>query len=84
VKRGVPFRSAHSLVGQAVRRAAELGLRLDQLSLEELQDIHPGFQADVVQVFDFQASISRRQSLGGTAPGAVRSQLTQAKELLKD
>ncbi len=80
----MPFRSAHGIVGQAVRRAAELGLALDRLSLSELQAIYPAFQADVSGVFDFQTAVSRRQSQGGTAPEAVRAQLSQAKELLKD
>jgi argininosuccinate lyase len=84
VGRGVPFRNAHGLVGQAVRRAVELGIQLDQLPLSELQSIHPLFQADVAQVFDFHAAVSRRMSEGGTAPQAVRLQMIQAVDLLKD
>ena len=82
VKHGVPFRNAHGIVGQVVRRAAELELPLDQLSLAEMQAIHPVFQADVSGVFDFQTAVSCRQSQGGTAPEAVRAQLDRAKTLL--
>ena len=77
VARGVPFREAHAITGKAVRRAIELGVKLDQLSLSELQSIHPVFAADVSIVFDVQAAIDRRKAIGGT--GAVRQQLEQAK-----
>ncbi len=82
VERGVPFRQAHSIVGQAVRRALETQVRLDQLPLAELQAIHPIFQADVSAVFDFAASVARRSVPGGTAPQAVQNQLLQAKAAL--
>jgi argininosuccinate lyase len=81
VARGVPFREAHAITGRAVRRAIELGVKLDQLSLSELQSIHPVFAEDVSTVFDVQAAIDRRSTIGGT--GAVRQQLEQAKNYLK-
>ncbi len=82
VRKGIPFREAHSLVGKAVRRAAELSLRLNQLPLSELQALHPDFAEDVASVFDFQASVARRETPGGTGPKAVLIQLQQAKSLL--
>ena len=82
VARGVPFREAHTVVGQAVRLAANRGLPLDQLSLEELQSLNPAFAGDVHQVFDPQRSVERRDITGGTAPSAVAKQLAEAKRLL--
>jgi argininosuccinate lyase len=82
VERGVPFRQAHSIVGQSVRKAVTLGVRLDQLPLAELQAIHPAFQEDVSQVFNFEVSVARRSVTGGTAPQAVQAQIEQAKGLL--
>lgn len=82
VERGVPFRQAHAVVGQTVRRAIELGLRLDQLSLAELQAIDATFQADVASVFDFTASVARRSTPGGTAPKAVLEQLKLAQSVI--
>jgi len=82
VERGVPFREAHGLAGRAVRRAIELGLQLDQLPLSELQSISNVFAGDVVKVFDFQSSVDRRSSIGGTGSTAVRDQLEQAKNYL--
>ncbi|HZY40760.1 MAG TPA: argininosuccinate lyase [Anaerolineae bacterium] len=82
VARDVPFREAHALAGRAVRRAIELGIKLDQLPVRELQAINPVFDQDVATVFDFQAAIDRRNSIGGTGSAAVRAQLEQAKNYL--
>jgi argininosuccinate lyase len=82
VERGVPFRQAHSMIGQVVRRAQEQGVRLDQLALSDLQSISPVFQDDVQSVFDFQAAVARRNVPGGTGPQAVEDQLREARQQL--
>ena len=82
VERGMPFREAHAVIGQAVRTAAERKLTLDALPLADLQAIHPAFGADVSAVFDPHYSVNRRTALGGTAPSAVQTQLKQAKVAL--
>jgi argininosuccinate lyase len=82
VAHGVPFREAHRLVGRAVRRAIELEVTIDRLPLNELRSISPIFNQDVVAVFDFQASIERRNATGGTSHQSVRVQLAQAREYL--
>lgn len=84
VKKGIPFREAHRLVGLAVRRAASLEIPLNQLPLTEFQSISPAFGPDIAEVFDFQASIARRNSPGGTSPVAVQVQLQQARAFLED
>ncbi|HEC33953.1 MAG TPA: argininosuccinate lyase [Chloroflexi bacterium] len=82
VRKGVPFRQSHHLVGLAVRRAEELGLLLKDLDLAEYQAIHPAFAEDVHTVFDFRRSVEARNTEGGTAPAAVRAQIERARELL--
>jgi hypothetical protein len=82
VGKGVSFREAHRGVAEAVRQAAGQGQSLESLDIGELQAIHPAFEPDFQQVFDPMRSLSRRSSVGGTAPGAVRAQLDQAKEIL--
>ncbi len=82
VGRGVPFRQAHALAGQAVRLAAEAGKPLDQLTLEEFHSLSPLIGEDVYAVFDPQESVSRRKVFGGTAPEAVREQIRLAREAL--
>jgi argininosuccinate lyase len=83
VRRGVPFRDSHHLVGQAVRRAEELGIALKDVSLAEYRAIHPAFDRDVYGVFDFARSIAARATRGGTAPVSVQGQIERAKELLE-
>ena len=79
VRRGVPFRQSHHLVGRTVRRAEELGVPLKALDLAEYQAIHPAFAGDVYEVFDFRRSVEARETEGGTAPVAVRVQIERAK-----
>jgi argininosuccinate lyase len=82
VARGVPFRQSHHLVGQAVKRAEELGLPLADLDLAEYGAIDPRFGPDLYTVFDHQRSVERRSAEGGTALASVRTQIAQARALL--
>jgi argininosuccinate lyase len=82
VRRGVSFRQAHGLVGQAVRVAERRGVALSELSLEEYRQLAPEFGADVQEVFDFRRSVESRKVTGGTAPNAVQTQIRQARKIL--
>jgi argininosuccinate lyase len=77
VKKGMPFREAHNLVGQAVRLGP-----LDQVPLSALQELSPLFAADVAELWDFRAAVDRRNVLGGTGTDSVRAQLAAARKLL--
>jgi len=82
VRRGVPFREAHRLVGEAVKRAEARGIALAELSLDEYKQIAPQFDADVQDVFDFSRALAAREIIGGTGPNAVCAQIAQAKRLV--
>jgi argininosuccinate lyase len=82
VRKGIPFREAHALVGRAVRLAEDRELALPDLPLEDLQAISQRFEADVKEVFDVEAALSRRAATGGTAPKALRAQLEAARAAL--
>ena len=82
VRKGVPFRESHRLVGQAVKRAEAFSVPLQELDLAEYQAIHPAFEEDLYAVFDFQRSVEMRHALGGTAQAAVRTQIERARALL--
>ena len=77
VKKGVPFRQAHHLVGQAVRLGP-----LDHLPLDTLRGLSPAFDSDVAELWDFQAAVDRRNAVGGTGAESVRAQLKAARERL--
>ena len=78
VRKGVPFRETHHISGQAVQLAESRGCALTDLTLADLQTLHPLFTDDVMSVWDFEAAVERRDSTGGTSK---RSVLAQAKEL---
>jgi argininosuccinate lyase len=82
VRRGVPFREAHHLVGRAVALADELGVPLDQLDQEQLLGIHPAFDFEVGVIFDPQRSLRQREVFGGTGPQAVLQQIELARASL--
>lgn len=79
VRKGLPFRQAHHVSGRAVRLAAEQGVKLSGLSIDDLRGLSDLFTDDVRDVFNFEASVARRDALGGTAPSAVRAQIEAAK-----
>ena len=82
VFKGIPFREAHSLVGQAVVRAAQLQVPLESMPLSEYQKINSLFSQEIYQVFDPDQSIEKRAVKGGTATQAVLAQLEEAKTSL--
>jgi argininosuccinate lyase len=80
--RGIPFRDAHTLVGRAVAYAAQKGVELRQLSLDELKAVCPLIEGDVYALLTPQAGVERRVSPMGTAPEQVEEQLELAARLL--
>jgi argininosuccinate lyase len=78
-----PFRQAHHIAGQAVKRAEALGVDLDRLPLAELTRLEPRITAQVFEVLSPEASAASRTSYGGTAPDQVRAQVERWKELLE-
>jgi len=79
---GLPFREAHHITGSLVARAEARGCDLPDLSLAEMQAVHPGITADVFTVLGVENSVRSRMSYGGTAPDQVRAQIARWKELL--
>jgi argininosuccinate lyase len=82
VRRGVPFRTSHEVIGRLVRKAETLGVALSELDLAALRAEHEAFEADVRSVFDWEASTDARDVAGGTSGRAVRQQLVEAQERL--
>ena len=77
---GLPFRAAHGIAGQAVRRAEALGIGLDRLGLAELQAIEPRITAEALEVLSVAQSVASRTSFGGTAPVRVQAAIVAARE----
>ena len=77
VREGVPFREAHEKVGRLVRRAEAAGCGLDELPQAAFAEVAAELAgADLGLLFAPDAAIGRRRGVGGTAPDAVREQIT--------
>ena len=83
VQKGVPFREAHALVSKAVRRAVENRTSIKELTLVDYQSISEYFETDIADVFDFEASLNRRNASGGTSEAALKAQLKASKKALR-
>jgi argininosuccinate lyase len=79
VRKGVPFREAHEIVGHAVRHGIAKGKELGDLSLGELRQFSPLIEKDVHAALTVDASLRARAVTGGTAPGAVARALDLAR-----
>ncbi len=80
VRKNVPFRDAHELVGQAVQRACASNKPLEALSLQELNGEHSSvIENDVYQVLSVQGSAAARNHPGGTAPTQVKKAIDNAR-----
>ena len=84
VRRGIPFRNAHAIVGEVLARAAEKGVSPGELALDELRGFSSEFEDDVSGVWDYRASVARRDTEGGVSPRAIEEQLAKAEKRLDD
>lgn len=82
VRKGLPFRDAHEVVGKAVQYASEQGCDLADLKLDELQAFSKIIDQDVFEVLTLEGSVASRNHYGGTAPDQVREQVKQLRSEL--
>ncbi len=80
VRRGVPFRDAHEVVGRAVAHAIGQDKGLEELTLEELRAFSDSIDEDVFSVLTLEGSVGARNHPGGTAPDSVREAAVRARE----
>jgi argininosuccinate lyase len=80
VRRGVPFREAHEVVGDVVRLAESKGVDLDGLEPDELAAAHPALDPSVADLLDARAAVDRRDGVNGTATSSVATQLERARD----
>jgi len=79
VRKGLPFREAHEVVGKTVRHGIASGKELGELSLEEFRRFSPLVGPDVHAALTVESSLAARAVIGGTAPEAVRRALAAAR-----
>jgi argininosuccinate lyase len=82
VLKGVPFRTAHVVVGRIVRYRLDRGKDLIGISLDELRGFSPAFEKDALDVLSVEGALERKEQIGGTARKRVEARLkTLQKEL---
>ncbi len=78
--KGVPFRKAHEIIGNAVRLGLESGRELNALTLAELQSLSPEFAEDFFAAITLEATLDCHDVVGGTARHRVRAALQDARQ----
>ncbi|MCL1946123.1 MAG: argininosuccinate lyase [Chitinivibrionia bacterium] len=84
VKKGMPFREAHGVVGKIVAFCVEKNKKFNLLELKELKEFSPIFENDVLSFFDFKNALKHRDVYGAAGPISVEKQLSLAKEFLQN
>jgi len=80
VRKGLPFRQAHEVVGKTVRYCIETGKDIPELSLEEFKAFSDLIEADIYDYVTLEASVNARKATGGTAREAVERELARLKK----
>ena len=79
-KKGLPFRQAHAVVGNAVHYCIEHHKVLLDLSMEEFRSMSPLFEEDIKEALSIENCVKNRESYGGTGPKSVERQQTHAEK----
>lgn len=82
VRKGVPFRETHHISGRCVAKSEELGVPMNELSLQQLQAIDARFTDDVLNTFNYETSVELRSAKGGTSKARVQEQVNVLKSML--
>ncbi|CAK8694838.1 argininosuccinate lyase-like [Clavelina lepadiformis] len=75
VRKGVPFREAHALSGQVVKKSEKLKCKLNEVPFSEMLQISDKFAKDIEEVWDFESSVEQYTSAGGTSKSCVLEQI---------
>jgi len=82
VKKGLPFRECHAIVGRTVLYCLQHQKRLIDLTLAEFKSFSELFEEDILQVIKVENCMRARQSRGGTAPAAVQFAIAQGRQMV--
>jgi len=84
VRKGIPFRDAHEIVGSSVAYCVAQKCDLADLSLQKLREFSAQIDDDVFQVLTLEGSIAARNHIGGTAPEQVRQAIARARSRIEE
>jgi argininosuccinate lyase len=84
VKKGLPFREAHSIIGQMVFYCIEHDIALDQLSIDEFREFSPIIDNDIYDAISMDTCVNDRKVIGGPAKEVVEKAIKKAETFLED
>jgi len=84
VRKGLPFRNAHEVVGKTVRFCVENEKSIPELTLEEFRQFSADIDGDIFNYVTLEASVNARKATGGTAREAVEKEIILARQALKE
>ena len=82
VLKGVPFRDAHGIIGRLVLYCIQKGCSIDELSIEELKQISPVFEADVYEAISLKTCVEKRLTIGAPGQKAMEDVIRQSRDFL--
>ncbi len=82
VRKGLPFRDAHEVVGRLVLHCEQHGKALSELSLLELKQMSPLFSEDVYEALSLEACVKRRAVTGGPSVASVQKHIDRIQEFM--
>ena len=82
VRKGLPFRDAHEIVGRVVMRAMELQTQIEEIGITELRQFSPLIDSDVYAALSLEQTLRSKSRGGGTSPESVAAALASARESL--
>ena len=82
VKKGVPFRDAHGIIGRLVLYCIDQNKAIDELSLEELKAISPVFEQDLYDAVSMETCVNKRLTIGAPGPDAMKQVIAIEKQYL--
>ena len=83
VRKGLPFRKAHHVVGQVVQYCVQHRKELEECTFDELKTFHKAIDKDVFTFLELKNSVDRRVSIGGTASSRLSAALINARKDLE-
>ena len=83
VKKGVPFRDAHGIIGRLVLYCIEKNSAIDELTLEELQAIDPHFEQDIFDAISLKTCVEARNTIGAPGPVPMKAVIAENAAFLE-
>lgn len=82
VRKGMPFRNSHKVIGKIVAYCIESSTPLDKIELNKFKEFSDLFENDVMELFSWRTAVDQRCIQGGTSKASVLNQIKLAEELL--